>query len=132
MSSLNWIVPLLFGAVALTAMRWVDLADDEPVTRGIGQARAAVVQAALAALDGHRSRDAAALRAEYAEVLRQAEDHPDGFAPERIAQNDLRLLTIEAGRDRLHQLRDTREIGNAAFSRIEFELDQAEIHASAV
>ena len=123
---------VLQGLTLKPLLRWVDLADDDPVTREIGQARAAVVQAALAALDGHRTPDAAALRAEYAEVLRQAEDHPDGFAPERTAQDDLRLLTIEAGRHRLHQLRDTREIGNAAFSRIEFELDQAEMHASAV
>ena len=123
---------VLQGLTLKPLLRWADLGDDDPVTREIGQARAAVVQAALAALEGDGTPGAAALRAEYAEVLRQAEHHPEGFAPERTSQDDLRLLTIGASRDRLHQLRDTREIGNAAFSRIEFELDQAEMHASAV
>ena len=123
---------VLQGLTLKPLLRWADLSDDDPVVREIGQARAAVVRAALEALAADESPAAASLRAEYAEVLRQAEAHPEGFAPERTAQDDLRLRTIEAGRDRLHRLRDTREIGNEAFNRLESELDQAEMHASAI
>lgn len=123
---------VLQGLTLKPLLGWAAFSDDDPVDREIGSARAAVMQAALVSLEGDETAQAIALRAEFSEVLRRAEDHPEGHAPEQTAHDDLRLKTIEAGRRRLHQLRDRMEIGNAAFSRLEYELDQAEMHAGAV
>lgn len=118
------------GMTLKPLLRWAALEDDDPVGREIGRARTEINRAAMASLEDEQGAEADGLRAEYAEILRLAADHPDGFAPLRTSQDELRLRSIEAARTRLHQLRATGEIGNDAFSRIEFELDRAELHAS--
>ncbi len=122
----------LQGLTLKPLLRWAALEDDDPVGREIGLARTEINRAALAAIGDDDGPAAESLRAEYVEILRLAEDHPDGFAPPQTSQDELRLRSIEAARSRLHQLRASGEIGNDAFSRIEFELDRAELHASAV
>ena len=94
---------------------WAALEDDDPVGREIGRARTEINRAALAALDGEQGPEADGLRAEYVEILRLAEDDPDGFAPPRTSQDELRLRSIEAARGRLHALRASGDIGNDAF-----------------
>jgi Na+/H+ antiporter len=123
---------VLQGLTLRPLLRWADLSDDDPVGRETGRARASVFRAALAELGDERGSAVDALRNEYAFILSEAEAHPDGFAPAKTEQDELRLRTIGAARSRLHDLRLSREIGNEAFNRIEAELDQAEMHASAV
>ncbi len=120
------------GMTLKPLLRWAALQDDDPVGREIGRARTEINRAALAAIDEDDGPAADSLRAEYAEILRLAEDDPDGFAPPQTSQDELRLRSIEAARARLHELRASGDIGNDAFSRLEFELDRAELHASAV
>ena len=122
---------VLQGLTLKPLLLWADLQDDDPVGREIGQARANVMRAAIAALDQEHGEAANALRGEYTFILNEAEAHPDGFAPAKTEQDEMRLRTIGAGRLKLHEMRRTGEIGNEAFSRIEAELDQAEMHASA-
>ena len=120
------------GMTLKPLLHWAALEDDDPVGREIGRARTEINRAALAAIEDDGSPAAESLRTEYVEILRLAEDHPDGFAPPQTSQDELRLRSIEAARSRLHQLRASGDIGNDAFSRLEFELDRAELHASAV
>ena len=120
------------GMTLKPLLGWAALQDDDPVGREIGRARTAINRAALAAIETEEGLAADGLRAEYVEILRLAEDHPEGFAPPQTSQDELRLRSIEAARSRLHQLRASGDIGNDAFSRLEFELDRAELHASAV
>ncbi|MCX8255010.1 Na+/H+ antiporter [Beijerinckiaceae bacterium RH AL1] len=120
------------GMTLKPLVQWAGLEDDDPVGREIGRARTEINRAALSAIESEKGAAADGLRAEYAEILRLAEDHPDGFAPPQTSQDALRLRSIEAARSRLHEMRASGDIGNDAFSRLEFELDRAELHASAV
>ena len=123
---------VLQGMTLKPLLHWLALEDDDPVGREIGRARTEINRAALAAIENEEGPEADGLRTEYVEILRLAEDDPDGHAPPRSSHDDLRLRTIEAARSRLHAMRASGEIGNDAFARIEFELDRAEMHASAI
>ena len=119
------------GLTLKPLLRWANLRDNDPVGREIGRARAAVFRAALADLDKVGGAAADALRSEYTFILDQAEAHPDGFAPAKTEQDELRLRTIGAARRKLTHLRASGTIGSGAYSQIEAELDQAEMHANA-
>ena len=123
---------VLQGTTLKPLLRWAALEDNDPVGREIGRTRTEINRAALAEIAGEDGPVAAALRAELTEILRQAETHPEGFAPAHTAHDDLRLRTIAAARTRLHDLRASGDIGGEAFARVEVELDQAEMHASAL
>lgn len=123
---------VLQGLTLKPLLRWADLRDDDPIGREIGRARTEVIRAALEALDGEEGPAADALRAEYEDILRAADHHPDGHAPARTPRDELRLRSIGRARERLFELRAAHEIGNDAYGRVEAELDQAEMHASTV
>ena len=122
---------VLQGLTLKPLLAWANLPDDDPVGREIGLARAAVCRAALADLEADEGPAVEALRNEYTFILDEAEAHPDGLAPAKTEQDRLRLRTIDAGRRKLFSMKATGEIGSEAFSRIEAELDQAEMHAEA-
>ncbi len=120
---------VLQGVTLQPLLAWANLRDNDPLGRETGRARAAVYRAALADLAADEGPAVEALRNEYAFIVDEAEAHPDGIAPAMTAQDELRLRTIRAARRRLVSLQTSGEIGSGAYSRIEAELDQAEMHA---
>ncbi len=103
------------------------LADDGSVGNEVRLARAATARAALRALDGDGP-EYATLRRDYAARIHRAEsgehaaDRPDLALARRGA--------VDAERAALMDLRAREAIGDAAFRRVEEELDLAEVEAA--
>ena len=101
---------------------------DRSVEEEVSRARAAVMQAALASLDGNASGVALAVRAEYEAALSVAEDRE---APQAATDHDrLRLRAVRHQRRALEELRVRGEIGDQAYHRVEGEIDWAELDAA--
>jgi NhaP-type Na+/H+ or K+/H+ antiporter len=104
------------------------LDDDGSVEREISRARVAVMQAALDSLDGDKSPAANTIREQYAAARKVAEDQHE---PQAATKYDrLRLRAIRAQRDELNRMRTHGEIGDAAFHRLQEELDWSELDAA--
>jgi CPA1 family monovalent cation:H+ antiporter len=104
------------------------LEDDGSVEREISRARVAIMQAALDSLDGDTSRVANTIREQYAAARKVAEDQHE---PQAATKYDrLRLRAIRAQRDALNRMRLRGEIGDAAFYRLQEELDWSELDAA--
>jgi monovalent cation/hydrogen antiporter len=104
------------------------LDDDGSVEREISRARVAVMQAALDSLDGDKSPAANTIREQYAAARKVAEDQHE---PQAATKYDrLRLRAIRAQRDELNRMRSHGEIGDAAFYRLQEELDWSELDAA--
>jgi CPA1 family monovalent cation:H+ antiporter len=104
------------------------LPDDGAVEREISRARVAIMQAALDCLDGETSSAANTIRVQYAAARKVAEDLHE---PQAATKYDrLRLRAIRAQRDELTRLRTRGEIGDAAFYRLQEELDWSELDAA--
>ncbi|HTU67619.1 MAG TPA: cation:proton antiporter, partial [Steroidobacteraceae bacterium] len=101
------------------------LSHDGAVEKEIHLAREALAMVAAEVLDGDGSETAAVLRVEFV-VNVEAEE--DGTVSERRARNDLRARILAAQRRALVRLRDTQQIGDDAFHRIEERLDWAEVN----
>jgi len=104
----------------------LDLHDDDPVGREVARARTAAYQAALASLDGERSPLAEALRVELEATLAQS----NGTSAEQgsnTLSDGLRLRTVNAARRAVLAMRDNGQIGDAAFHRLEQEIDRIEL-----
>ncbi len=106
------------------------LVDDDPVGREFEQARVAAYAAALQSLEGERSSEADALRRKYDDLRRRAEHGPDAPSDAAEAKTaSLRQRAIDAARQAAHAMREREEIGDAAFRRLEIELDWQELIA---
>jgi monovalent cation/hydrogen antiporter len=104
------------------------LDDDGSVEREISRARVAIMQAALDSLDGDKSPAANTIREQYAAARKVAEDQHE---PQAATKYDrLRLRAIRAQRDELNRMRTRGEIGDAAFYRLQEELDWSELDAA--
>ncbi len=104
------------------------LDDDGSMEREISRARVAIMQAALDSLDGDKSPAANTIREQYAAARKVAEDQHE---PQAATKHDrLRLRAIRAQRDELNRLRTRGEIGDAAFFRLQEELDWSELDAA--
>ncbi|WP_024574340.1 MULTISPECIES: sodium:proton antiporter [unclassified Afipia] len=109
---------------------WFALDDGDPVGQEIGWARRAALHAALEAIDGNTSPAAELLRLEYRQLLDQAESNPDGLMSSELPADPVRLQAIDAARRVLFEMRDSGEIGDDAFHRLEEEFDWAELSAA--
>jgi CPA1 family monovalent cation:H+ antiporter len=109
---------------------WFALDDGDPVGQEIGWARRAALHAALEAIDGNTSPEAELLRLEYRQLLDQAESNPDGLMSSELPADPLRLQAIDAARRVLFEMRESGEIGDDAFHRLEEEFDWAELSAA--
>jgi monovalent cation/hydrogen antiporter len=70
------------------------------------------------------------LRREYHEVLMQAEGNPDGsVTATELPADPLRRRALAAARRAVLSLRQSEDIGDDAFHRLEEELDRAELGA---
>ncbi|MBS4002074.1 MAG: sodium:proton antiporter [Afipia sp.] len=109
---------------------WFALDDGDPVGQEIGWARRAALHAALEAIDGNTSPAAELLRLEYRQLLDQAESNPDGLMSSELPADPVRLQAIDAARLVLFEMRQSGEIGDDAFHRLEEEFDWAELSAA--
>jgi CPA1 family monovalent cation:H+ antiporter len=104
------------------------LDDDGSVEREISRARVAIMQAALDSLDGDKSPAANTIREQYAAARKVAEDQHE---PQAATKYDrLRLRAIRSQRNELNRMRIRGEIGDAAFYRLQEELDWSELDAA--
>jgi len=104
----------------------VGLTDDGTVDREVRTAQDVLALVALEILEGEDSDTARALRDEF--ITTEVADETARFATIREERNDLRARIVAAQRDLLVKLRDTGEIGDDAFHRIEERLDRIEIN----
>jgi monovalent cation/hydrogen antiporter len=107
----------------------LNLEDDDQVGREVARARTAAYEAALAAISSDTSPVAKALRVELQAALLQsnggATDAGADFESDR-----LRLRIAAAARRAVLAMRDSGEIGDTAFHRLEEEIDRLELSAS--
>ena len=101
--------------------------DGDPVGREVGRARTIAYRAALTEIVGDPSESAEVLRLEYMALLSVA--GADGETPRELPADPLRRKAIAAARVALNKLRETGEIGDDAYHRLEEEFDWAELSA---
>ena len=99
------------------------LEDDASVENEIRGARTQVFTAARDSIGSGDSDLAAELRREYSEMLKQIDGSPEAHQSEA----DLRATARNAARERLHALRLSGAIGEAAFQELQTELDLLEL-----
>jgi monovalent cation/hydrogen antiporter len=102
------------------------LSDDGTVAREVRVAQDVLALVALEILDEEDSDTARALRDEF--VTTEVTDIDAPFSTVRETRNRLRVRIVEAQRTALVSLRDTAEIGDDAFHRIEELLDRLELN----
>ena len=107
----------------------LNLSDDDPVGQEVARARTAAYRAALAALDGDSSPLAEAIRVELQAGLLQANGDGGELADGAQADN-LRLRTVTAARQAVLAMRNSGDIGDTAFHRLEEEIDRLELSVS--
>ena len=106
------------------------LKDDNPVASEVARARAIAYRAALEEIDGEASEEGEILRLEYRALLLRAEGDPDGgVATGELPADPLRRRAIGAARRSIIGLRQSEDIGDDAFHRLEEEFDWAELSA---
>jgi CPA1 family monovalent cation:H+ antiporter len=110
-------------------LRWLILAlglkDDGTVDREVRSAQDVLALVALEILEVDDSETARVLRDEF--VTTEVNDIDAPHATGREARNQLRARIIDAQRQALVRLRDTAEIGDDAFHRIQEQLDRLEL-----
>jgi CPA1 family monovalent cation:H+ antiporter len=111
---------------------WLAVDDGDPLAHEVGWARRAAFHAALESFDGNESAEAQLLRLEYRQLLDRAENNPDGLTSGELPADPLRRQAIGAARRVLLEMRDSGEIGDDAFHRLEEEFDWAELSATRV
>jgi monovalent cation/hydrogen antiporter len=109
----------------------LQLKEEDPLEAEIGRARAIAYRAALEEIDGDPSEAAEILRLEYRALLLHAKSDADGVASGELPADPLRRRAIGAARRSILALRQSEDIGDDAFHRLEEEFDWAELSANA-
>jgi CPA1 family monovalent cation:H+ antiporter len=120
---------LLQGLTLRPLLTKLKLRDDDPVAQEVTRARLVAYRAALASLDGEQSPLAEALRVELEDALMQA-NGPAAMPNPAGSADSLRLRAVNSARSALLALRHSGEIGDAAFHRLEEEMDRIELSAT--
>ena len=109
----------------------LDLDDDDPINREVREARVATADAALAAISGETVEGIQALRAELESERQVAGLAYEGDGRPTLPIKALRAKALAARRQQLLEMRREGVIGDAAFHRIEEELDLADLAVAA-
>jgi monovalent cation/hydrogen antiporter len=109
----------------------LDLDDDDPINREVREARVATADAALAAISGETVEGIQALRAELESERQVAGLAYEGDGRPTLPIKALRAKALAARREQLLEMRREGVIGDAAFHRIEEELDLADLAVAA-
>ena len=102
---------------------------EDPVGDEVKWARAEAYRAAITAIDGDTSDEAALLRKEYAAAIGPSTTTESGGRLEDLPGNAIRRAAIVAARNRANALRLEGAIGDAAYRALESEFDWAELSA---
>jgi CPA1 family monovalent cation:H+ antiporter len=121
---------ILQGLSLRPLLHALDLPDDDPVGREVARARERALQAALESLASNASPEAEAVRREYAPLLATPGDLLRLAEPGTAPEDELRRRAVAAARRALSQMRAKDEIGDAAFHRLEEELDWVEMSST--
>ena len=113
------------GLTLKPLLRMLDLHDDDPVGRELAAARERALGAALASFAEDRSPAAEYYRYQFTKQLKQY--RPTAGAAVQPVHGDLRRGALHAARQAVIAMRDSDEIGDDAFHRIEQELDWIEM-----
>ncbi len=116
---------VLQGVTLRPLIQLLGLTGDGTVEREVRGAQDMLALVALEILEADGSATARALRDEFLTTELIDDDGP--HATGRSARNHLRARIIAAQRDALVKLRDTADIGDDAFHRIEEHLDRSEL-----
>ena len=119
---------VLQGLTLRPLIQALRLSDDGTVEREVRVAQDVLALVALEILEVDNSDTANALRDEF--VTTEVADIDAPHATAREARNRMRARIIEAQRSALVKLRDTAEIGDDAFHRIEEHLDRVEVNVA--
>lgn len=117
------------GLTLKPLLLFLQLRDDDPVGREADGARERAVKAALTTLQGDDSPAAHAVRHEYTDLLARASHRAGVPSLAMTAHAALRRKAVVAARATIVEMRDSREIGDDAFHRLEEELDWLEMSA---
>jgi CPA1 family monovalent cation:H+ antiporter len=121
---------LIQGLTLRPLIAALGLKDDDPVGAEVARGRAIAYRAALDEIDGDPSEEAEILRLEYRALLLRAEGDPHGgVTSSELPADPLRRRAIGAARRSILALRQSEDIGDDAFHRLEEELDWAELSA---
>ena len=122
---------ILQGLTLAPLLRRLDLHDDGPVEREVGEAIDAALRVSLKTLDGNGSKAAEALRFELEELF--ATKLEDGTRQAKGPElPSLRRTAVQAARAELKRLRFDDSIGDDAYHRVEALLDRTELYAETV
>lgn len=111
-------------------LRYLDLRDDDPVGQEVDAARRKAFEAAIATMTDESSPTATALRHKFTSLLAQAAEAPTGVSHDSAATAHAERA-VTAARHELSVMRANDEIGDAAFQRLEEELDWIELSQTA-
>jgi len=114
------------GLTLKPLMRLLDLHDDDPVGHELDAARQRALAAVLETLDGDRSPAAEAVRREFKAHLHAVHGTERANAPPS-AHAELHNQALNAARQAVIAMRESDEIGDDAFHRIEEDLDWMEM-----
>lgn len=117
---------LVQGLTLGPLVKWLGFREDTLIADEVTRARAGVLKAAIASLDGARGDAAERLRSDYRESLTATKAGGDPFAGELYA---LRRRSIAAARQELDRLRREEKIGDDAYHVVEEELDWTDLSA---
>ncbi|HSI05712.1 MAG TPA: sodium:proton antiporter, partial [Myxococcota bacterium] len=115
------------GLTLPALLRLLNLKDDDPVGQELRHGRAVAYEAALATLAENQTPLAAALRHELGDMLHRARGEAPADGDGDVSLADLRMTASQAARKAVWDLRKTAVIGDAAFHKLEEELDWAEL-----
>jgi CPA1 family monovalent cation:H+ antiporter len=119
---------VLQGATLRPLIRALRFEPDRSVEEDVSRGRVAIMEAALASVEGDASPAAELARRHYAALRDVAADPAD---PQGATDHEeLKLKAIARQRETLHRLRAEGAIGDEAFHRLEEEIDWAELDAA--
>jgi monovalent cation/hydrogen antiporter len=104
-------------------LRMLDVPDDQVVDREVSAARDRALAAAMAIFDGHDSEESRTVRREFEAHLRA----PDDRGHAETAHVRLHETALTAARRAVFDMRETGEIGDAAFHQLEEAFDWMEM-----
>ena len=124
---------VVLGTLALQGLtlgpllRALDLRDNDPVGQEVTAARERALHAGLAVLEQDTSPAAEAVKQEFSAHLAPADSQPKEGDVGRDAHREMHRTAIQAARQAVLAMRESEEIGDDAFHRMEEELDWIEM-----
>jgi len=118
------------GLTLAPLLRALDLQDNDPVGRELGAARERALRAGLASIGAEQSPVADAVREEFSAHLASPPADVAAGDARRSAHSEIHGRAIQAARQAVLAMRNSGDIGDTAFHRLEEEIDRLELSVS--